>query len=91
MDRTTYAIDNSAILYLALMRKRHTNVYRFTMTLKHEVDPVLLQTAVDRIYKRFPTIIAGFRPDFFQYTMVPAAAAPIVRPDPGCLITMTAE
>ena len=91
MDQITYAVDNSAILYLALMRKRHTNVYRFTMTLKHMVDPVLLQQAVDRTYKRFPTIIAGFRPDFFQYTLIPAAAAPVVRPDPGCLVTMTPE
>ena len=91
MNQTTYAVDNSAILYLALMRRTHTNVYRFTMTLKHDIDPVLLQQAVERIYKRFPTIIAGFRPDFFQYTMVPAASAPIVRPDPGCLVTMTRE
>lgn len=91
MDQITYAVDNSAILYLALMRKRHTNVYRFTMTLKHMVDPVLLQQAVDRTYKRFPTIIAGFRPDFFQYTLIPAAAAPVVQPDPGCLVTMTPE
>ena len=82
MNQTTYAIDNSAILYLALMRRTHTNVYRFAMTLKHDVDPVLLQQAVDHIYKRFPTIIAGFRPGFFQYTMVPAATAPSSGPTP---------
>jgi len=91
MNQTTYAIDNSAILYLALMRRTHTNVYRFAMTLKHDVDPALLQQAVDHTYKRFPTIIAGFRPGFFQYTMVPAAKAPVVRPDPGCLVTMTRQ
>ena len=32
MNRTTYAVDNSAILYLALMRRRHTNSYRITLT-----------------------------------------------------------
>lgn len=91
MNRTSYAIDNSAILYLALMRKAHTNSYRFSMTMKHEVDPRLLQQAMDRIWQRFPTIIAGFRPGFFHYTMVPAAKPPQVRPDPGTLIVMSKE
>lgn len=89
MPKTTYAIDNSAILYLALMRERHTNIYRFTMTMKHEIDPGILQQAVDRIYRRFPTIIAGFRPGFFQYRVVPAEIPPQVLPDPGTLIPMS--
>lgn len=84
-----FAIDNSAILYLALIRKHHTNIFRFTMTLTEEVDPDLLQTAVNRVYRRFPTIFAGFRPGFFQYSQVPAKTAPQVLPDPGLLINMT--
>ena len=39
MKQKTYAVDNSALLYLALMRKRHTNIYRFTVTMTEEVDP----------------------------------------------------
>ena len=89
MTPKTFSVDNSAILYLALMRKKHTNIYRFTMTMKQAVDPALLQQAMDRIYRRFPTIIAGFRPGLFQYTVVPAAKAPLVRPDPGLLIPMS--
>lgn len=85
----TIAIDHSAILYLSLMRKKHTNVYRFTMTLTEDVCPVTLQEAVCRVYHRFPTIIAGFYPGFFQYKMVPAQSAPVVLPDPGCLLTMS--
>ena len=87
----TIAIDNSAILYLSLIRKNHTNVYRFTMTLTEEISPGILQEAADRIYPRFPTIIAGFRPRFFQYDMVPAPSAPRVQRDPGCLLTMSRE
>lgn len=83
-----FAIDNASILFLALMRPNHTNVFRFSMTLKEDVVPDLLQTAVDRIYKRFPTIIAGFRPGFFHYTQFPAKQPPQVQEDPGCLITM---
>ena len=94
MKKTTfsqYAIDNSSILYLSLIRKDHTNTYRFTVTLTDTVCPDTLQAAVDRIYRRFPTVIAGFCPGVFHYFQVPAQTAPVVQPDPGCLITMTRE
>ena len=94
MKKTTfsqYAIDNASILYLSLMRKDHTNTYRFTMKLRDAVCPETLQTAVDRIYRRFPTVIAGFYPGFFHYFQVPARTAPQVQPDPGCLVTMSRE
>ena len=89
MTRTSYAVDNSAILYLALMRRSHTNSYRFTVTMDEEVDPHALQQAMERVYRRFPTIIAGFRRDLLRYRVVPAASAPRVLPDPGLLIPMT--
>lgn len=91
MNQTTCAVDNSALLYLALMRKRHTNTNRFTMTMDHEVDPEALQQAMDRIYRRFPTIIAGFRREWLRYRVVPVAEAPLVLPDPGVLNPMTRE
>lgn len=87
--KTAYAVDNASLLYLSLIRKDHTNSFRFTMTLTEEVCPDTLQMAVDRIYRRFPTVIAGFYPGFFHYLQVPAKTPPHVRPDPGCLITMT--
>lgn len=91
MNQKTYAPDNSAILYLALMRKRHTNLYRFTATMNEAVDPAILQKAIDRVYRRFPTVISGFRPGLFRYTQVPAEQPPQVRPDPGVLIPMTKQ
>lgn len=94
MKKTTfsqYAIDNASILYLSLIRKDHTNTYRFTMTLTEEICPDTLQMAVDRVYRRFPTVIAGFCPGFFHYFQVPAKTPPQVQPDPGCLITMSKE
>ena len=86
-----FAIDNSAILYLALIRKHHTNIFRFTVTMTEPVQPDLLQTAVNRVCCRFPTIFAGFRTDFFRYHQVPAEGPPQVMPDPGLLINMTHE
>lgn len=94
MNPTTpnqYAVDNASILYLSLMRRNHANSYRFTMTMKEPVCPEKLQLAVDRVYRRFPTVISGFRPGFFRYLQVPATEPPLVRRDPGMLHTMTAE
>lgn len=91
MKKTTfsqYAIDNASILFLAQIRKDHTNTFRFSMTLTEDICPETLQTAVDRVYRRFPTIIAGFLPGFFHYFQVPAKNPPQVQPDPGCLLTM---
>ena len=85
---SSFAVDNSAILFLALLCKTHSNVFRFSVTLKETVDPDVLQRAVDRTYRRFPTIFASVRPGFFQYSLVSLSEPPKVQPDPGCLITM---
>ena len=87
----TFEIDNSAILYLAQMGKDHTNSYRFSTELPDTVCPELLQQAVDRIWLRFPTILTGFRPEFFTYRSVHAPRPPQVSPDPGLLTTMTRQ
>lgn len=86
-----FPADNSSILYLALIRKHHTNIFRFTMTLTEEIDPELLQAAVDQVSHRFPTIFAGLRADFFHYSQVSADHPPKVSQDPGILINMTRE
>lgn len=88
---TQYPVDNASILYLSLMRKNHTNIFRFTMTLNEDICPDTLQAAVDRVYRRFPTVIAGFRPGFFRYLQVPVTLPPQVQPDPGILHTMSAR
>lgn len=91
MRNREYAIDNSAILYLAQMGPDHTNVYRFSVMLTEPICPTLLQKAADRVYARFPTIFAGFHPRLFSYCVVPAERAPAVAPDPGLLRTMGPE
>lgn len=88
VGKKAYAIDNSAILYLAQMGPDHTNVYRFTITMAEPVCPDALQKAADRVYARFPTIFAGFRPEWFSFSVVPADRAPRVTEDPGLLKTM---
>ena len=88
MKNTTpagFPVDNASILFLSRIYPYHTNSFRFTYTLREEVCPDTLQKAVDRIWQRFPSVIAGFRQDLLHYTQVPASRKPQVLPDPGCI------
>ena len=86
-----FPVDNASILFLSLIRPYHTNSFRFSMTMKEAVCPEALQEAVNRIYKRFPSVIAGVQQGFFAYRQVAASAPPVVQPDPGLLRPMTRE
>lgn len=55
-----YKLDNSAILHLAAMRKHHTNLYRMTLTLTEEVNPEILQKALNEVTPNFPMIMQAF-------------------------------
>ena len=90
-DHSEFQVDNASILFLARMFPYHNNSFRFTMTMREEVCPETLQKAVDRIWKRFPSVIAGFQPGFFRFRQVPASMPPQVQPDPGLLATFRKE
>lgn len=88
-DSVFYPLDNSAIIHLASRRKNHTNSFRIAIALKEPVCAEILQKAVIRITPRFPTIIAGIRPGFFQYHVIPCIVPPHVRKEEECLAPMT--
>lgn len=90
-DSVSYPLDNSAIIHLAARRKNYTNGFRIVITLKEPVCAEILQKAVIRITLRFPTIIAGIHPGFFQYHVVPCTVPPRVRKEEECLAPMTGE
>ena len=89
--RPEFPVDNASILFLSLIKPYHTNSFRFSMTLTDPINPEALQEAVNRIHKRFPSVIASFRQDFFHYKQVASAEPPKVQPDPGLLRAMSAE
>ena len=94
MKNTTdrvFPVDNASILFLSLIRPYHTNSFRFSMTMKDPVSPEALQEAVNRIHRRFPSVIAGVQQGFFAYRQVAASDPPTVQPDPGLLKPMTKE
>lgn len=84
-----YKLDNSAILHLAAMRKHHTNLYRMTLTLTEEVNPEILQKALNELTPKFPMIIAGIRRNFFEHYLVPVSEPPKVQPEQACLAPMS--
>lgn len=87
--RNQYPLDNSAIIHLAVMRKEHTNSFRITAALTEVVCPKALQSALNHITPRFPTIVAGIRRRFFQYAVVPVETPPQVMQENEILSCMT--
>ena len=60
-----YKLDLSAIVYPTLQRKDFSSVYRLSVLLKEEINPQLLQKAVDLTLKRFPTYKVAMRKGLF--------------------------
>lgn len=80
--RDWYQLDLSAIVYPTLQRRDFSSVYRLSVLLKEEVDPGLLQQAVDLALPRFPTYKAAMRKGvFWRYLEPNDRPGPFVQPD----------
>ena len=66
-----YKLDLSAIVYPTLQRRDFSPVYRLSVLLKEEVDPDILQKAVDMTMPRFPTYKAAIRKGLFWRYLEP--------------------
>ncbi|MBQ8231043.1 MAG: alcohol acetyltransferase [Lachnospiraceae bacterium] len=66
-----YKLDLSAIVYPTLQRRDFSSVYRLSVLLKEEVDPDILQKAVDMTMPRFPTYKAAIRKGLFWRYLEP--------------------
>lgn len=60
-----YQLDLSAIVYPTLQRRDFSSVYRLSVLLTKDVNPQVLQQALDRTLPRFPTYKAAIRKGFF--------------------------
>lgn len=78
VHNTSFPLDSSAIIHLAVMKKGYTNSFRLCAELSDTVCPRTLQAAVDVVTPRFPTIVAGIQRGMFQYVVVPATEPPKV-------------
>ena len=77
-----YKLDLSAIVYPTLQRRDFSSVYRLSVLLKEDIDPEVLQKAVDMTMPRFPTYKAAMRRGvFWRYLEPNHRPGPFVQPD----------
>lgn len=77
-----YRLDLSAIVYPTLQRRDFSSVYRLSVVLKEEIDPAVLQQAVDQVMPRFPTYKAAIRKGvFWRYLEPNNRPGPFVQAD----------
>ena len=69
--RDWYKLDLSAIVYPTLQRRDFSSVYRLSVVLKEEVQPQVLQQALDLTLPRFPTYKAAIRKGLFWRYLEP--------------------
>lgn len=66
-----YKLDLSAIVYPTLQRRDFSAVYRLSLLLKEDIQPDVLQKAVDMTLPRFPTYKVAMRRGFFWRYLEP--------------------
>lgn len=77
-----YRLDLSAIVYPTLQRRNFSSVYRLSVVLKENIDPAVLQRAVDMTLPRFPTFKVAMRKGvFWRYLEPNNRPGPFVEPD----------
>ena len=81
-NKTWYKLDLSANVYPTLQRKNFSNVYRISLSLKENVQPDILQKALDLTLPRFPTFQVALRKGlFWRYLEANHRPGPFVRED----------
>lgn len=78
-DRRWYRLDNAARLFPALISQRTSTVFRVACVLKKPVDEALLQQALDRVIKRFPSFRVRLRDGLFWAFLEQNKAKPKVQ------------
>ena len=69
-------LDNAAKIYPAARSKSWSNVFRVSVSLKEDIDRVVLQSALDVTARRFPSICARLRKGVFWYYLEQLSSAP---------------
>ena len=81
MKKQWYRLDNAALIFPAIIRKNWNNVFRVSATLKEQVDPAILNRAIEDLKPRFPTFFVRLRTGFFWYYLETITEAPKAQED----------
>ncbi|MBQ1787642.1 MAG: hypothetical protein II004_01795 [Erysipelotrichaceae bacterium] len=66
-QRRSYPLDNAAIIYPLGMKFGQMPMFRLSVELKEDIEPILLQLALDFTMKRFPTFSVVIKNGFFWH------------------------
>lgn len=78
-----FKLDNAGKLYPAVSSFRWSSAYRVAVDLNEEVEPARLQTAVQRVADRFPSLKVRMRAGLFWYYLEEIREPLTVRKDSG--------
>lgn len=79
--RAWVRLDNAANIFLAARSEVDTKVFRLSAELDEEIDPVVLQEALDRVYAQYPLFRAVLRRGVFWYYLLESDRHPVVAAD----------
>jgi len=65
--RKWYRLDNAGKIFPSVSNARRANLFRLTITLTEEINPVVLQEALNITIKRFATFNVKLKRGFFWY------------------------
>ncbi len=74
-------LDNAAKIYPAVRNRKWSNVFRLSVTLTEEIDPIILQSSLAVTIKRFPSMAMKLDKNFFWYYLEEISVVPKVRQD----------
>ncbi|MBR5065398.1 MAG: alcohol acetyltransferase, partial [Oscillospiraceae bacterium] len=76
-----FRLDTAALIFPAIKEHNWNNLFRVSATLKEEVDPSVLQTAVINLMPRFPSFYVRLRKGLFWNYLQNIESPPVVRED----------
>ena len=79
--RTWVRLDNASNIFLAARSETDPKVFRVSADMDHQVDPVLLQSALDTTYDRYHLYHAVLRRAIFWYYLQDSDLRPTVTED----------
>lgn len=74
-------LDNASNIFLAAMSTIDTKVFRLSGEFRDEIDPGLLQQALEKVYAQYPLYHSVLRRGFFWYYLQRSNIQPQVVPD----------
>ncbi|MBK0330336.1 alcohol acetyltransferase [Brachybacterium sp. MASK1Z-5] len=84
--RTWVRLDNASNIFLAARTESDTKVFRLSAEMDAEVDPGVLQEALDAVFELYPLYRAVLRRGVFWYYLQDSDLRPVVEPErrPSC-------